>query len=133
METNYENLFNTVPLKNYLPLSDGGKLKPEKVIEFLDFKKKDVATGAEIPLDSVRYDGKMPKELKERIEQWANLMQLVAEHFKNAEKTLLWVKTPNPMLGNVSPRDMLRHGRYKKLFKFVLQALQSNHRHESNL
>ena len=115
-----------MPTKNYLPLSHNNEIDYERVIELLNFKKKDVATAAAVPFDSVRYDDKMPAELKERIEQWANLMQLVAEQFKNTDKTLLWFKMPNPMLGNVAPKDMIRYGRYKKLFKFVIQALQAN-------
>jgi uncharacterized protein (DUF2384 family) len=126
MQLNSQELFNTVPTKNYLSLSHNNETDYERVIEFLNFKKKDVATAAAVPFDSVRYDEKMPAELKERIEQWANLMQLVAEHFKNTDKTLLWFKMPNPMLGNVAPKDMIRYGRYKKLFKFVIQALQAN-------
>lgn len=130
MQTNNEALFNTVPKKNRLPLYDKDEVNYQKVADLLNFKHKDVATGAAIPLDSVRYDEKMPKDLQERIEQWANLMELVAEHFRDAEKTLLWFKMPNPMLGNVSPRDMIRYGRYKKLYKFVIQALQAGQKQE---
>ena len=39
-------------------------------------------------------------------------------------KTKLWFQTPNPMLGNVSPRDMIRLGRYNKLVRFVTQAME---------
>jgi hypothetical protein len=39
-------------------------------------------------------------------------------------KTKLWLQTPNPMLGNASPRDMIRFGRYNKLLRFVTQAME---------
>src|SRR3989338_3219153 len=121
-----ENLFDTVPAKNYLPFSLVNEADYEKVIDLLEFQKRDVATGADVPLQSVRYDERMPRELKERIGEWANLMQLVAEHFQDLKKTILWFKMPNPLLGYVPPKDMIRFGRYKKLLKFVFQALQEN-------
>lgn len=38
-------------------------------------------------------------------------------------KTALWFRLPNPLLGDVSPRDMIRYGRYAKLQEFVVEAL----------
>jgi hypothetical protein len=38
----------------------------------------------------------------------------------------LWFKTPNPLLGDIAPRDMIRIGRFKKLRQFILQALSEN-------
>jgi hypothetical protein len=50
---------------------------------------------------------------------------LVAEYFKgDLEKTALWFKIDNPMLGDVSPREMIRAGRFKKLIKFIYNARQ---------
>jgi hypothetical protein len=38
----------------------------------------------------------------------------------------LWFKTKNPLLGSISPRDMIRYGRYEKLRRFVMEALEEN-------
>jgi hypothetical protein len=46
------------------------------------------------------------------------------QFFNDDVKTKLWFQTPNPMLGNVSPRDMIRLGRYNKLLRFVAQAME---------
>lgn len=119
-------IFSTVPKKNYLSLYHDDQTDYQRVVDWLDFQKKDVARATQTPTESVRYDEKMPKELKERIDEWANLLQLVAQHFKDERKTLLWFKMPNHLLGNVSPRDMIRLGRYKKLLKFVVVALNEN-------
>lgn len=119
-------IFSTVPQKNYLSLYHDDQTDYQRVVNCLNFQKKDVARAAQVPTESVRYDEKMTKELKERIEEWANLLQLVAQHFKDEQKTLLWFKMPNYLLGNVSPRDMIRLGRYKKLLKFVVTALSEN-------
>ena len=57
----------------------------------------------------------------------ANICGLVAQFFEgNAEKTALWFKTRNPLLGDISPRDMIRFGRYEKLRRFVMEALEEN-------
>jgi hypothetical protein len=120
--------FDTVPKKDYLSLFQNDKPKYDGVVEFLEFKKSDVSKAASVPVSSVRYDDKIPEELHERIREWATLLNLVAEHFGgNAQKTALWFTTFNPLLG-ITPRDMIRFGRYKKLVKFVLNARAENRR-----
>lgn len=53
----------------------------------------------------------------------ANIANLVSEYFQgDAQKVKLWFHLPNPMLGNISPRDMVRLGRYERLLNFVLDA-----------
>jgi hypothetical protein len=123
---NGADLFSTVPQKDYLSLFEAGKLDYPKVVKLLDFKKRDVAKASSIPLHSVRYDQKMPKELEERLREWAIALAVVASHFKDVQKTVLWFKIPNPLLGNVSPRDMLRVGRFNKLIRFVQNAVSES-------
>jgi hypothetical protein len=38
----------------------------------------------------------------------------------------LWFEIANPMLGNISPRNMIRIGRLKRLLKFVMTAREEN-------
>ena len=123
------DIFGTVPKQDYLSFFDDDKPIYNRIIDFLEFKKEDISKATEIPLSSVRYDNKIPKELHERIKEWAILLNLVAGYFKgDAKKTALWFTTPNPLLGNITPRDMIRFGRYKKLFKFIFNALAENKR-----
>jgi hypothetical protein len=118
-------IFSNVPKQDYLSF----KGQPNRIAEFLDFKKDDIAKATGVPLSSIRYDEKMPTELRDRLREWDTLLNLVAEHFKgDKEKTALWFTTLNPLLGNIAPRDMIRFGRYKKLFKFVLNAISENRR-----
>lgn len=120
-------LFETIPKEDYLSLFPSGDTNYEKVVDLLDFKKKDVARASNVALHSVRYDPpKMPKELQDRIQEWAVALNLVAQFFKDEQKTVLWFKTPNPLLGDIAPRDMIRIGRFKKLRQFILQALSEN-------
>lgn len=119
-------LFHTVPKDDPLGLFLGGGTDYQKVVRLLDFKKKDVARASEISIQSVRYDHKMPKELEERVREWAVALSLVAQYFKDEHKTVLWFKTMNPLLGNIAPRDMIRIGRFKKLQGFILNALGEN-------
>lgn len=125
------DIFQTVPKEDYLSLFEKkkGVTHSNRVVNFLEFQKKDVAKAAGIPVVSIRYDEKMPAELRERLREWATLLNLVAEHFQgDTQKTTLWFTTPNPLLGNVTPRDMIRFGRFKKLFAFVLNAIAENRR-----
>lgn len=120
-------LYQNVPEKDYLSLFEGNHADYASVVKHLDFKKEDVALATGTPVSSIRYDHKIPKEVSERITEWANLLNLVAQHFKgDVSKTILWFTLPNPLLGNITPRDMIRLGRYKKLLKFIMNALSEN-------
>jgi hypothetical protein len=57
----------------------------------------------------------------------AVICALLAQFFQgNVTKTYLWFQTENPLLGNISPRDMVRYGRHKKLRRIVMDALEEN-------
>lgn len=125
---NTGQLFQTVPSKDYFSLSKGGNLDYSEVVKTLQFKKEDVSKATGAPLSSIRYEEeKIPKEVKDRITEWATLLNLVAQQFQgDIKKTCLWFTMPNPLLGNISPRDMIRFGRYKKLLKFILTAMSGD-------
>jgi hypothetical protein len=44
----------------------------------------------------------------------------------DAKKAWTWFNTPNPCLGSVSPREMIKSGRVTKLKKFIDDALNDN-------
>lgn len=114
--------------------NSNAKVNAKKVIDFLQYKKADVAKAANISSTTVRYeDNKIPKELQERLTEWAVTINLVAGFFKNDQnKTMLWFIMPNPLLGGVSPRDMIRMGRFKKLLIFIQTALNENQQSDMN-
>jgi hypothetical protein len=123
---NAESLFATVPKEDILALFEAGKPNYQKVVTLLDFKKKDIAKASNVPVDSVRFDRKMPKDLQDRLTEWAVALNVVGQYFKDPEKTVRWFKIPNPLLGHVAPREMIRVGRFNKLFRFILTALNEN-------
>ena len=47
----------------------------------------------------------MPQELKERLIEWAAAINLVADFFKDRDKTLLWFSISNPFLGDQTPKQ----------------------------
>jgi len=120
-------LFATVPDKDYLGFWADQTLNAREVVDFLDLDKRDVAKLAGVAPASVRFDQKIPKEVLDRLQEIANICGLVAQFFVgDVTKTALWFKTVNPLLGNISPRDMIRYGRYEKLLRFVMEALEEN-------
>lgn len=124
-------LFNTVPQKDFFnffqPVKNKSRqVQPKKVVDFLDFSKNDVAAATDESPSSIRYDEKMPIELRERIEEWAIAINLVGSFFGDTDKTIMWFKIANPLLGNISPRDMIRIGRFKRLMRFIQTALNEN-------
>jgi len=115
--------------EDHFKLFDGTVPKYGEVVNTLDFKTRDVAKATGVSQASVRFDRHIPKDVQTRITEWANLLNLVADHFDgNLDKTILWFKLSNPLLGNFAPRDMIRIGRYNKLYKFIMNSLSENAR-----
>jgi hypothetical protein len=117
-------LFNTVSRRDNLKFWRGNMLNYQKVRDFIGLDTRDISRVAGVAKSSVRYDEKAPKEVREHLENVANICNLVFQFFNDDVKTKLWFQTPNPMLGNVSPRDMIRLGRYNNLLRFVTQAME---------
>lgn len=117
------NIFSTIPKHDNLDLIHNLANVPR----FLDLEKEDVSKAANISKTSVRYDHRIPVELEKFLSEVAIVCELVAEHFDgDAKKTALWFKIENPILGNISPRDMIRYGRFKKLKEFIQNQLEGN-------
>lgn len=116
-------LFSTVSGRDSLKFWHGSALNYQKVRDFVGLDTADVSRMAGVAKSSVRYDDKAPREVREHLANIANICNLVFQFFQDDVKTKLWLQTPNPMLGNASPRDMIRFGRYDKLLRFVTQAM----------
>jgi hypothetical protein len=111
--------------KDALSLFSKGEVNCVKVINFIAFKEDDLVKMVGISSNSTCCDA--PDALKCQLEKWAILLNLVAEYFEgDMEKTALWFKTSNPVLGDISPWDMIRFGRCQKLLHFVLDAVSEN-------
>lgn len=120
-----QDLFASVPKSDILNLFyTNGEPDAGRITDILDYKRKDVSVATDIPLDRVRLEPRrIPRELMERVREWGTAINLVGNHFKDEKKTILWFQTPNPMLGDISPRDMIRAGRFRKLLKFIQTAI----------
>ena len=121
-----QSLFSTLPKNTPLGvLSSSGEVVPNRLRECLGFKAADLAKATGAPVSSVRFDDKMPSAVRQRLIEIAVICEKVGEYFDgDLNKTVLWFKLPNPMLGGVSPRDMIRLGRFRKLAQFVSSALE---------
>lgn len=129
MTTASVDIFSNVAKKDHLALFDDGQPKYQEIMRVFEFQKQDVARATGVAPSSVRWDEHVPSEVRERFREWANLLNLVAEFFEgDTKKTALWFTLPNPSLGNIAPRDMIRFGRSKRLMKFVVNALAENRR-----
>jgi len=52
------------------------------------------------------------------------IVKLLEEYFKDEPgKVGLWLATPNPLLGDAKPINMIWQGREKKLLKFIENQL----------
>lgn len=117
-------LFDTVPKTNYLEFFGERSKAPKQIARFLDLNSSDVAKMMGVSTKSIRWDSRIPPLVKKRLLEIAMICEQVAAYFDgDAERTALWFRTSNPALGNISPRDMIRIGRYDQLMAFVLSAL----------
>ena len=74
---------------------------------------------------TVRYDNYVPEQVRVRLEEIAETINLVAQQFDgDAAKTAVWFNARNPLLGDASPCDMIRLGRYQRLRSFIMQAMK---------
>jgi hypothetical protein len=117
------NLFETMP-KDYMAFGHGEHFDARRVPEMLDLNKQDVSRIASVSVKSVRYDDAIPLQMRERLEEIANTINMVAQAFNgDINKTVSWFRARNPLLGDVSPKDMIRLGRYERLRKFIINAM----------
>jgi len=117
-------LFDTVPARDALNFGIGQSFQADRVRDFLDLKKADISRVADVSLKSVRFDSAIPAAVRDRLEEIGLTCNMVAQAFNgDIEKTALWFKAKNPLLGDLSPRDMVRLGRFDRLRRYILGAM----------
>lgn len=120
-------LYESTSHSNPLQFWQGQSLAFGEVADFLQLDKNDLSKISGVSKSSVRLDARIPTQLAESLEQIANICSRVAEYFDgDAGATARWFAVPNPMLGYISPRDMIRLGRYERLWRIVLEAEADN-------
>lgn len=94
-----------------------------RIAQLTKLSKTDLAKIAQVAKASVRFDAHIPEPVAEKLREIANIANLVAEFFSgDAQKTALWFEIANPMLGNISPSNLIRIGKQKRLFTYVVSA-----------
>jgi|GEM_PF-2935064 len=67
------------------------------------------------------------KSVKKNV-SYAYGFKLILDYFnQDKDKAISWYLTPNPGLGNISPYEMIKIGRGRKLIKFIESALAENY------
>ena len=112
--------------RDLLGLYPEGQPDYKRISDIVQLSKADLSKMTGVARSSVRFDMNIPVPVAERLRELANIANLVAEFFNgDAQKVGLWFELANPMLGNISPRNMIRSGRYKRLLNFVLDAREA--------
>jgi hypothetical protein len=119
-------IVNHIASEDLLHLYRDGHPDYRRIAELTKLSKTDLSKIAHVAKSSVRFDVHIPEPVAVRLREIANIANLVAEFFAgDAQKVGLWFEIANPMLGNISPRDMIRVGRYKRLLNFVIDAREA--------
>jgi len=120
-------IVNHIAREDLLNLYRDGRPDYKRIAELTKLSKTDLGKISQVAKSSVRFDAHIPEPVAERLREIANIANLVAEFFSgDAQKVALWFEIANPMLGNISPRTMIRLGKYKRLLSFVLQAREDD-------
>lgn len=99
----------------------------KRIADLTKLSKTDLGKISQVAKSSVRFDAHIPEPVAERLREIANIANLVGEFFSGDEqKVALWFEIANPMLGNISPSDLIRIGRQKRLHAFVVSARAEN-------
>ena len=118
------SLFDTVP-QDFMGFGLGEAFNAKLVQTFLGLNKEDVARLADVSPKSVRFDVAMPEPVRERLQEIAISINWVAKVFQgDVDKTLAWFETRNPLLGDISPKEMIRLGWFERLRSHILASLQ---------
>lgn len=133
MNIQSNQLFNNIPKADPLNFGIPNNIDYKKVSSFLELDKNALSKIANVSKQSVRTDEKTPQALKDRLLEIAIICSLVAEYFEgDSKKTAMWFKTPNPMLGDITPQNMVRLGRSNKLINFIMEAKEANGQERQN-
>jgi len=123
VSTRTSAITNHIAMQDLLGFYARGSPDYKRIADLMQLSKADLSKLSGVAQSSVRFDTNIPVPVAERLRELANIANLVAEYFNgDVQKVGLWFELANPMLGNVSPRNMIRGGRYKRLLNFVLEA-----------
>ena len=119
-----DNIFSNIPEGDLFGIKTKSDFNYQEAAKFFGLDKKKVAKAAGVAESSVRYDERMPTDLREFFMEIISVISVVSSQFKeDKEKTKLWFNMPNPMLGGVSPLQMILIGKHKKLIKFIQRSI----------
>jgi hypothetical protein len=98
----------------------------KRIADLTKLSKTDLSKISRVAKSSVRFDAHIPEPVAERLREIANIANLVGEFFAGDEhKVALWFEIANPMLGNISPSNLIRIGKQKRLLTFVVSAREA--------
>lgn len=118
------NIFENVERANAIGFMRDGHIDYSKAVKFLNMDKKKIAKASGLAVASVRFDERMPTDLKTYLNELLTVVDLVYTHLdKDIAKTKSWLMLPNPLLGGVSPLHMIHLGKQKKLLKFIESSI----------
>ena len=121
------DLFSSIPEGDLFGLKGKNGYDFRKTASFLGLNRRNIAKAAKISEQSVRYDERTPADLKDFFMKIISVICIVAKQFDyDKENTKLWFNMPNPMLGGVSPVQMIILGKYGKLMKFIQRSLDGD-------
>jgi hypothetical protein len=119
-------LMSTVPKSNNYPdLQNNETLR--LVAQDLELSNEDLANEIAVRVSSIRWDDSMPPKLRQRLREYALISDHILNYFEGDKaRTAHWFKIPNPLLGGLSPRQMVSLGNGIKLQEIIVNQIHGN-------
>lgn len=115
------NIGTGAPGRDWLGFGVGAEFQPSRLAEWLALGTEDLARLADYP-----HGDAAAVPVRKHLIEVAAMCNLVAEIFDgDIGKAKAWFKAVNPLLGGVTPCDMIRLGRFERLRKFIGSSLRS--------
>ena len=101
--------------------------RAEAIAKFLGLKTTEIARLVQVPVASVVWDSTTTQRVQDHLAAIGKEIDLVAKVFDGDKaKTALWFQTPNPLLGEIAPVELIRVGKFDNLRKFIQSAVAPN-------
>jgi len=120
------DLFKTVPKRKILSFiyDENNEVNVRELMGFLHLEKSEIAALCGIKQESVRFDERMPVDVRNLFIEIANMCELVGQYFEgDPVKTETWFKVVNPKLNNQSPVHLIKAGKCKDITDLLLSEI----------
>ena len=126
-ESTAEVIYIETVLNDDLHLFTDKVVNEQMLINFLGLTVEDISKFTGVPKADIIVDSKTSIITSEKLHAIAIMCQKISDFYQgDGESVVDWFQFANPLLGNISPTDMIRFGRLDKLSLFIDRLIEGD-------